>query len=154
MVHIKVEDQDACTAPVLGVVRCNGGVIEQAEAHGSSGDGVVAGWPRYAECSARASIQHGVQRRNGGARCFKCAFHRTAAQVGGGVGYAGRHGFGGCLELCQVAGAVRSSYLGGGGWGSARQLERQFNPWHAGKCITNRRHAAVVLGMAGFVVRQ
>ena len=68
-------------------------------------------------------------------------------------GYPGRHGFGSCLELCQVAVAVRCGYLGGG-WGSTRQLERQFNSRHTGKRITNRRHAAVVLGMAGFVVRK
>ena len=89
----------------------------------------------------------------GSAHHLQRAFHKSATQVGGGVGYAGRHGFGSFLELCQVAVAVRCGYLGGG-WGSTRQLERQFNSRHTGKRITNRRHAAVVLGMAGFVVRQ
>ena len=92
--------------------------------------------------------------RCGSARRLQSAFHRSAAQLGGGDGHLGRRGFGSCFELCQVAGAVRSGYLGRGGWGSARQLERHFNSRHAGKRITNRRHAAVVLGMAGFVVRQ
>ena len=76
----------------------------------------------------QASPGVGSALRCGNASRFKFAVHRTVAQLGGRVGYAGRQGFGSCLGLCQVAGLFAAvtwaavAGAAGGSWSSSSIL--------------------------------
>jgi hypothetical protein len=80
VVHVEVDDGDACPAPRQGLGGGHGDVVEQAEAHGAVRFRVMAGRTHRAEGAIQAALEHALDRVR----------HRARRLEGGGVGVRSR----------------------------------------------------------------
>jgi hypothetical protein len=72
VMHVPVDDRDAVESARARVRGCNGGVVEETEAHGLVRASVVTGRPHQRQAALDRTVEHGVHERHGSARGQLC----------------------------------------------------------------------------------